>query len=374
VPSGVGSYVFDLANNLATKLEVTVITGNFGKNDFYEHINENMQIYRLSTPPISPKFVWFQLKNSGKIKEILEKDKIDILHGQGTACALFFRDSVFKKSKVVTHHGDPRLDFIQYYTCPIRHKISKEFLDYGIAYPLWYFLSKHEYVHADKVITFSHFIAKNLQKTFGLQKDVAVIPQGIDVNKILAIIHKEKIEKDNSIFFSGRLIWRKGVIFLLKAFKCVHAEIPDLKLKMFGEGPLKGFIRSFIKRNKLERNIFLHSYVSYPSLIKEICKSYFAVLPSLFEAASIMMLEVMACKRAFISFNLPFTREYFVHMRNAYLTSVDEKELANAIMELYWDKCLREKLGENAYQYVMYYHNWSKLVDEYIRIYENLVG
>ena len=159
VVSGVGSYVYDLANNLSKEVDVTVITGNYEDNDLLEHRNDNLHIYRLSTPPIAPRFVWFQLKNRKKIKEILEKDKIDIFHGQGTACAFLLSDSLFGKPKIVTLHGDPWQDIIQFYISPFRYKISDELLDHGVAYPLWYFLSKREYVRADKVITFSHFIA-----------------------------------------------------------------------------------------------------------------------------------------------------------------------------------------------------------------------
>ncbi len=370
--SGVGSYVFDLANNLAAQVDVTVITGNYGNKDLFENKNDNLHIYRLSSPSMAPRFVWFQLKNRKKIRKILEKEEIDIFHGQGTACAFLLSDSLFTKPKIVTHHGDPRQDFIQFYRRPFRYKISDEFLQYGIAYPLWYFLSKREYVRADKAITFTHFVATSLQRTFGAQKDIIVLPQGIDVNKILAIKNRMNIAKDNSIFFSGRLIWRKGLVFLLKAFERVHYEIPDLKLKIFGDGPLRGFIRNFIKKKELDENIVFYGYVSYSDLIKEMCKSYFAVLPSLFEASSILMLEVIACKLPLIAFDLPFLKEQFKHMYNAYLTPVDEKKLALAIMELYYDRSLRETLGENGYRYATSYHSWSKLVNEYIKIYENL--
>jgi glycosyltransferase involved in cell wall biosynthesis len=372
IASGVASYVYDLANSLAKKVNVTVITGSYANGDLIEHRDDNFHVYRLSTPDIAPRFVWFQLKNRKKIKEILEKNEIDILHGQGTSCAFLLSDGVFRRPKIVTHHGDPKQDILQLYKSPFRYKVSNEFLQYGVAYPLWYFLSKHEYAKANRVITFSKFIATNLQRTFGLKKEVTVLPQGIDLQKILSIIDRGSTVDDNSIFFSGRLIWRKGVVFLLKAFEKVHKVIPDLKLKIFGEGPLNGLIQNFVKRRNLEEHILCYGYVSYSNLLREICKSYFGVLPSLFEAASIMMLELMACKKPLVAFNLPFLSEQFKHGYNAYLTSMNQKELARAIIELYYDSSLRERIANTAYEYVATYHNWSKLVDEYLRIYENL--
>ena len=144
-----------------------------------------------------------------------------------------------------------------------------------------------------------------------------------------------------------------------------------MKLKIFGNGPLRGFIHDFIKSRKLDQNIFCYGYVPYSVLLKEICKSYFAVLPSLFEASSIMMLEVMACKRPLVAFDLPFLREDFKHMYNAYLTRVDEKELATAIINLYHDKYLQENLSATGFQCVTKNHNWAKIVNDYISVYDS---
>jgi len=369
--SGVGSYVSDLANNLARQVDVTVITGNYGNEDLFEQRNRNLRIYRLSTPSVAPRFVWFQLKNKNKIKNILEKNKIDVLHGQGTACAFLLSKSFFRKPKIVTHHGDPRQDFIQFCESPLRYKLSGEFFQYGLAYPLWRSLAKTEYLMADKVITFSRFVEESLQRTFGVKKDTAIIPQGIDPDKILAIKNRQNVKEDNSIFFSGRLIWRKGILYLLKAFQRIHHEIPDLRLKIFGEGPLKGIIHDFIKKKGLEEHVTCYGYVSYSELIKEICKSYFAVLPSLFEASSILMLEVMVCRRHVLAFDLPFLEGELMHMDNAYLAPFGEATLAQAIIDLYNNKSLREKLGVNSYQHVINFHSWSKLADAYVKIYRS---
>ena len=211
IASGVGSYVFDLANELAEKVSVTVITGNYENSDVLECRKKNLKIYKLSTSSFAPRFVWFQLKNREKIRKILEKDKIDIFHGQGTACALLLTNSFFDKPKIVTHHGDPRQDFIQFNRSPLKYQLSREFLQYGLPYPLWYSLSKREYLKADKVITFSHFVETSLQKTFNTNKAATILPQGINLTKISStVIDGETIEKDNSLFFSWQTYLAKG--------------------------------------------------------------------------------------------------------------------------------------------------------------------
>ncbi len=372
IASGIGSYVFDLANNLSKKIDVTVITGNYGPADLVEEYN-NLHVYRLSTPSVAPRFVWFQLKNRKKIAEILTKNKIDVLHGQETSSAFLLSDSMFKQPKIVTHHGDPRQDFIQFYKSPLRFKFSREFFQYGAAYPLWYSLSKRCYVQADKVVTFSHFVEHSIQRTFGEKNNIIILPQGIDTKKLLALSNLT-VEKDNSIFFSGRLIWRKGIFYLLKAFEQVHSEIPDLKLKIFGQGPLEGAVKNFITNHNLSKSVICYGYVTYQDLIKEICKSYFAVLPSLFEASSILMLEVMACKKPLVAFNLPFLEEQFKHNYDAYLAALDERALAQAIIKLYRDEALRARLSDNGFRNVMLNHDWSKIADQYLEIYENSIA
>jgi glycosyltransferase involved in cell wall biosynthesis len=110
-------------------------------------------------------------------------------------------------------------------------------------------------------------------------------------------------------------------------------------------------------------------------LIAEIAKAAVVVLPSLYEAQPMAVLEAMACKKAPIVFDFSFSREYVKHMYNGLLVKArDEIDLSNKMRLLLVDKKLRKKLGENAYNYINKHHNWDEIAKKYINVYESLIN
>src|SRR4030042_488788 len=69
-----------------------------------------------------------------------------------------------------------------------------------------------------------------------------VIPNGIDLDVFNPKVPKiERFDKDKiNILFLGRIEERKGLIYLLKAYKILTKKFQKLRLIVAGEGPLKG--------------------------------------------------------------------------------------------------------------------------------------
>jgi glycosyltransferase involved in cell wall biosynthesis len=67
----------------------------------------------------------------------------------------------------------------------------------------------------------------------------------------------EKLEKENSILFVGRLnILQKRVDLLLQIWKQLHKSCPDWQFWVVGEGEDQEFMKTFCKENKLDRVTF----------------------------------------------------------------------------------------------------------------------
>ncbi|MGB9734617.1 MAG: glycosyltransferase [bacterium] len=55
-----------------------------------------------------------------------------------------------------------------------------------------------------------------------------------------------------------RLVAKKGLIYLLQAFKKAYSEVPNITLDIIGEGPLRRKIESFINEHRLSHVVRLH--------------------------------------------------------------------------------------------------------------------
>jgi glycosyltransferase involved in cell wall biosynthesis len=203
---------------------------------------------------------------------------------------------------------------------------------------------------------------------------ISVINNGINFEKINKIENSSSWENDSLIVFFGRLIWRKGILHLVKALSFLTRDFPELKLKIFGTGPLEQKIKTLSTELNLQDNVDLLGHVPYAELIENIKKSSLVALPSLYEVGPyISALEAMACKKPLVVFDSPFTREFILNMRNGVMAkSGDAKDLSEKISLLLRNEDLRREIGKNAYDFVNTKHDWNVLVDQYLKIYESL--
>ena len=128
----------------------------------------------------------------------------------------------------------------------------------------------------------------------------------IEINKI-NLQKKQNINlpfKGEKYFFTaGRLTKQKNFLFLCKAIKKICIDIPDFKIIIAGDGEDKYKILSFIKKNNLQKNIFLIGYVK--NIFPYINSSQGFILSSLWEDPGFVLIEAGACKIPVFSSDCP---------------------------------------------------------------------
>jgi len=80
---------------------------------------------------------------------------------------------------------------------------------------------------------------------------------------------------ENSIVYFGRLDFEKGIDILIDAVKGL-----DISLKIIGTGPLEYYLRNKVENEKIN-NVYFKGFISRQEIKKEISKSLFSVLPSI---------------------------------------------------------------------------------------------
>jgi glycosyltransferase involved in cell wall biosynthesis len=378
---GIDMQTYDLAHALSSeKVQVTVFCGG---SRFYRYTQENdyLTIHRLPMVDFPPRVVWFQLQNVNFLKNMLSSyDIIHTQHSSGSIYALIKKK--IRKPWIVSFHDHQLRRFMIFFKVKPWNLSPMDTLYYMIGYPLFDLLTKIELKWADHYIVcgetafldyiyFSHI--NPLKAT--------IIPNGIDLEKISFILdsfkgREEESNDDFVIFTCGRLYASKGVHLLIEAMPLVLRRFKNVRLKIFGKGPLYAKLSKLIRALNLQGKVYLMGHVPYERLIFEMNQCSLAVFPSMVEVGpSLAVMEAMACKKAVLMFRYPFSTEIIEHLQTGYLVEpMNVKQLADAICILIEDNDLRKKLGFNAYLKILEKHDIKKTVKKYLQVYSEALN
>ncbi len=148
--------------------------------------------------------------------------------------------------------------------------------------------------HYDRVIVFSQLQRNFLVKLGVPQEKLAVIPNGVDVQKYSpgASTLKSQFNAQRLFVYQGRIATEKNVEALLRAWK--QSELGDSsKLVIVGNGALSASLMPFYGE---EYNIIWLGFIANEQQRIEILRAADVfILPSLLEGLSLSLLEAMAC-------------------------------------------------------------------------------
>ena len=124
----------------------------------------------------------------------------------------------------------------------------------------------------------------------------------IEIRKIVKL--KKQTIKDFSkemryIVSIGRLTRQKNFLFLIKSFAKIKNQIGNTKLLIIGSGEEEKKLKQFLKKNKLNEDIFLMNYTE--NIFNYIDRSIFFVLTSNWEDPGFVLIEAAACNKLIIS-------------------------------------------------------------------------
>ena len=204
-----------------------------------------------------------------------------------------------------------------------------------------------------------------------LASKIRVVPFGVDIpEKIIDLPMKSPVK----ICFIKNHKMIYGPDILLKALARVVKEIPDIKLRMAGEGPDTDKIKELILKLKLERNVDMVGFIDNNRIGEFISQHHFMVMPSLKEAFGVAVLDSGANGRAVIGSDAGGIPEVLVDGKTGIIVPKNNITLlAKAILELAQDLELTAKMGEAGYNFVKENYNWDKSLDKMCDLYEWLI-
>ncbi len=371
---GIGSACYDYALALSRKgIETTVLCGK-SKTICKEQINKHLEVIRLPCLELPPRFLWFQLQNLKFFKNRLEDFSVIHVFNPQAGAAIALMKQKLRKPLLTSIHG-LHLTSLKLSLSSPQDSTFKDIAFQVVGYPLQKLLHQVCLKNSDHIAVCNYSTLAEMNEMFGYidPAKTSVIYNGINFDFTDSIFSEE--ENDGPIVYCGRLYWAKGATYFVKALSKLKSLGKVFQAEIFGEGPLKHKLLTMISDFGLSDSVNVRGFIPRSELFKEFGKASMVVLPSLYEAQPVTLLEAMACKKPTIAFDLPFATEIIEPGFNGLLAKVGNvNDLANKMKSLLEDKELRIRMGNNAYTYVKGNHNWETLSEKYLQIYADIMN
>jgi glycosyltransferase involved in cell wall biosynthesis len=183
------------------------------------------------------------------------------------------------------------------------------------------------------------------------------------------------IEKEEIVVVSvARFTLQKQPLKLIRAFGEVCRKVQGIRLLMVGEGEQREKAVALISSLGLSGRVILQPFrQDIPDVL---AASDIFVLPSLWEAFPIALLEAMSMGKAVIGTAVDGTPEIIEDGVNGLLIGTEkmEKSLEEAIGKLCMDRGLRERLQQNAIKSIYNKYNVETLAQQNEEVYQKLLS
>lgn len=226
----------------------------------------------------------------------------------------------------------------------------------------------------DRVIVFSQ-IQRELLANMGVrERKIAVIPNGVDVDKYCPGYSTIKTEfKAERLFvYQGRLAPEKNIESLLRAWKQAKMGAGS-KLLIVGDGPLRSSLEPFYG---VDYNIIWLGFVADEERRIEILRGADVfILPSLVEGLSLSLLEAMACGLACIATDVGADGEVLEKGAGVVMNTKTVRSQLRTLLPLFQDHPeLTTLLGQKARNRVLDLYTLSKNITQLEELYREVLA
>lgn len=349
--NGVSTSVAMLKKGLEKKGH-TVYVVTVGNNALKYEYDEKERVLKIPGIPIG--IYDYRLSKIYPLSMIntIKDWKLDIIHshtefGVGIFARLFAKQ--FNIPLVHTYHTLYE-DYTHYITHGYFDKSSKKIVEYLTKF----YCDKT----ANELIVPTNKIYKLFKEKYEFQKNIHIIPTGIEVerffeenvDKKLVQTLSRKLEfqkKDFKLIFVGRLAAEKNVEFLLKAHQRLIKNCPNIKLLIVGDGPDKEKYEQLAKELQIDKNVIFNGKASWEEIPYYYHCADLFVTASTTETQGLTVIEAMSAGKVPVcikdeSFLGTVTNELNGLIFNS------EDEYIEAILTLKADNSLRQRYSKQA--------------------------
>ena len=370
-PGGINKVVREIAKNLADMGHETIVLQPNPSNLPDEEIYEGFKIIRVSSA-MDKYFYGLSLGIYQYLKNNLKDINPDIIHVNGyhTLQSIEVIHTIKGIVPNIPLVFSPYLDIAPgtlagKYLMNVHNYIGKRALE-----KCDYITSSSQF-EAEKTIEILNADPDRL-KVIPLGVDVFDRTENIDISKDVVGVDLSKDlngDKKINLIYSGYLITRKGVDYILKS---LNALVHDLRVKnvvltIVGEGPENENLLEMSKDLNLDKYIEWKPFLSRDKLINKIRQSDIFMLLSRSEAYGITVAEALALGTPCIITERTALKEFSMEP-GCFVVHYppDPREVADFILDIYENDVTVGPFTEKI-------RPWNKVSEDYERLYESLL-
>jgi phosphatidyl-myo-inositol alpha-mannosyltransferase len=299
------------------------------------------------------------LRLASKIKEVLNREQFDIIHLHEPFMPMLC-SAVLRFSQI------PSIG--TFHACAGRP-------GYYFGWPISAIMIKRRTVKLKNKICVSLAAMRYTRKW--VHGDYEIIPNGIDLDLFSPKVEPFPEFKDGKInvLFVGRLESRKGLIYLLKAYRSIKRDVPKSRLIVVGPGKrLRSKYEKWVTNNHLDDVVFV-GYTSQEELPRYYQTADIFCAPATGrESFGIVLLEAMAMGKPIVATSIEGYRCVLTSgVEGILVRPKNDKEITKAILRLVANPTMRRKMGDNGRQKAQQY-GWKRIARRILDCYTKVLN
>lgn len=225
---------------------------------------------------------------------------------------------------------------------------------------------QNRYLKSINKVTRLVTLTKQDAKMWNIPEKTVIIPNCIHPSHIGHNTYENK-----QVVFVGRFSYQKGIDYAIDIWKIVHQKHPDWELHLYGEGELKSFYVSEIKKQSLDTTIYIHKPTSHIENIYK--KSSILILTSRYEPFGLVIPEAMSCGIPCIAFKCAGPMNIIDDQINGLLIDNGNiQKFADAICYLIENEQIRKTMGQKAIEKAQFY-DIQNIMPKWKELFEHLL-
>ncbi len=327
----------------------------------------NYPLFEGTGPP-------YTMALTSKIIKVATDSQLDIVHAHYAiphAMAAYMAREIAGIPYVVTLHGSDV------------HSLGQD--------PAYKPVVKHTVENADAVTAVSEFLMKKAHEELGIEREIHVIPNFIDVEKFSHLngirlyvesgcvgLRKEaeavELNPDEKILLHASNFRQvKRVVELVEIMRIVVDHFPKARLIIAGDGPTRIEVERKIEALDLCNNIHL---LGVKSNMQEImCSADLFLLNSTLEGMPLVLLEAMSCSLPVVTTPAGGIPELVRPGQDGMVTKgFSQEEYAQAVIELLENDEKRKELGKAGRRRVEESFSAERIVRMYEKVFEDVLS